>query len=403
MSGIRMTTRATPSRSLGAMRGMTFWDSAAIISLGLAGFLFSYDALREIAVAIHARESLSYLFPIFIDGFLAYGVRAIVLLRGERLAARVYAWMLFLSATGASLGANALHAVTLNRSSGPSALHLGDRVVGGLSMLAPLALAGAVHLYILMARTAERSVPDGSNHGPQPSSNVPSPPLPAAPPSVAATGGPEAAVIRPSPDGGPLPVPAGLRTADAVGPRDGFPAVHAKRSSHGPAEPDGPSTAVPDQEESGQAPGASGQTTRSAVHDGDGGEEAVQDGAGPRAQPDGPTSQRPAQGGPEQRGGAPAQPILPTVHDDADGPVPAVQEDVDLLGDREAEDDWLEDLLPIARRACTAAGGLSRDSVGRAIRAHQPISNERLGVLLARLRDEKISSAATPVGASSSP
>ncbi|MFD5939165.1 recombinase family protein [Streptomyces griseus] len=39
---------------------------------------------------------------------------------------------------------------------GQSALHLTDGVVGALSTLTPLALAGSVHLYILMASTAER-------------------------------------------------------------------------------------------------------------------------------------------------------------------------------------------------------------------------------------------------------
>lgn len=51
--------------------------------------------------------------------------------------------------------ANALHAVRLNElPSLSSRLRLGDSVVGLLSTLAPLALAGAVHLYILIARHA---------------------------------------------------------------------------------------------------------------------------------------------------------------------------------------------------------------------------------------------------------
>ncbi|NEA77368.1 DUF2637 domain-containing protein, partial [Streptomyces sp. SID13588] len=149
---------------------MTAWDRSAIILLGAAGFAFSYDALRQIAIAIHARETLSYLFPVFVDGFIAYGVRAILLLRHQHFGARLYAWFLFLAATGASLGANALHAITLNHGpqAGRSALHLADSVVGVLSTLAPLALAGSVHLYILMARTAELSVPDSSTSGPGP-------------------------------------------------------------------------------------------------------------------------------------------------------------------------------------------------------------------------------------------
>ncbi|MDI5963942.1 hypothetical protein [Streptantibioticus silvisoli] len=106
----------------------------------------------------------------FIGGFIAYGVRAILLPRHRHFGARLYAWFLFLAATSPSLGANALHAITLNHGpqAGRSALHLGDGVVGGLSMLAPLALAGSVHLYILMARTAERPVRDGADGVPGP-------------------------------------------------------------------------------------------------------------------------------------------------------------------------------------------------------------------------------------------
>ncbi|GGV01595.1 hypothetical protein GCM10010495_10880 [Kitasatospora herbaricolor] len=49
--------------------------------------------------------------------------------------------------------ANALHAVRLNNLAGiGSRLQLSDTVVGFLSVLAPLALGGAVHLYILIAR-----------------------------------------------------------------------------------------------------------------------------------------------------------------------------------------------------------------------------------------------------------
>ncbi len=61
-------------------------------------------------------------------------------------------WLLFGAATGTSLWANALHAVRLNQQSTTAGLRLGDTVVAVLSTIAPLALAGAVHLYILLAR-----------------------------------------------------------------------------------------------------------------------------------------------------------------------------------------------------------------------------------------------------------
>ncbi|GGR34944.1 DUF2637 domain-containing protein [Streptomyces roseolus] len=129
------------------------WDRAVVIALGGAGCALSYDALQQMAVAIHIRGFLTYLFPLVIDGFIAYGVRALLVLRDAPLRARLYVWTLFGTATAASIWANALHAVRLNEDAvAGTGLRLGDTVVAALSTIAPLALAGAVHLYILIAR-----------------------------------------------------------------------------------------------------------------------------------------------------------------------------------------------------------------------------------------------------------
>ncbi|MCX5163741.1 DUF2637 domain-containing protein [Streptomyces sp. NBC_00264] len=132
---------------------ITGWDRTVVIALGGAGCALSYDALQQMAVAIHVRGFLTYLFPLVIDGFIAYGVRALLVLRDAPLRARLYVWTLFGTATAASIWANALHAVRLNEGNGSATgLRLGDMVVAVLSTIAPLALAGAVHLYILIAR-----------------------------------------------------------------------------------------------------------------------------------------------------------------------------------------------------------------------------------------------------------
>jgi len=134
---------------------ITGWDRAVVILLGGAGCLLSYDALRQMALVIHVRPELSWLFPLVIDGFISYGVRALLVLRNAPLASRLYVWTLFGAATATSIWANALHAVTLNQEdSAAGGLKLSDLVVAALSVVAPLALAGAVHLYILIARTS---------------------------------------------------------------------------------------------------------------------------------------------------------------------------------------------------------------------------------------------------------
>ncbi|MFB4193368.1 DUF2637 domain-containing protein [Streptomyces carpaticus] len=175
---------------------ITGWDRAAIVALGGAGCALSYDALQQMATAIHVRGALTYLFPLVIDGFIAYGVRALLVMRSATFAARLYIWMLFGTATAASIWANALHAVRLNQQL-PEAggLRLGDATVGVLSTLAPLALAGAVHLYILIARrVTEIAVPSHPGEAGQP--GQPGQPTPGHPP--ARTG--QAANRKPSPE-----------------------------------------------------------------------------------------------------------------------------------------------------------------------------------------------------------
>ena len=368
MSRAHIGQAATESHNAGSLRGMTAWDGTAIIVLGTAGFAFSYDALRQIALAIHARETLSYLFPVFIDGFIAYGVRAILLLRHRHFGARLYAWFLFLAATGASLGANALHAITLNHGpqAGRSALHLGDGVVGVLSMLAPLALAGSVHLYILMARTAERPVRDGTDSGPGPVRRD-VPPLN----SIAFT--PEPRPLGPTETTETQSIAARPSDEDSSA-GDFFDPRKRGTAQAGKSPADDPST----------RPSAGADPT------GDEGN-----------QPDGPPAALADHGEATQTPATAESSVPEAVRTSADGDEQAVPDDADCPQDREADDEWLEDLLPVARTASEKAGRISRDAVKEAVRARQPISNDRLGVLLARLKEEEDEAATAPTGSSS--
>jgi hypothetical protein len=141
------TTHTAPARGSAAIR-------IGIALLGTVGFALSYDALRQMAAAIHVRNLLTYTFPLVIDGFIAIGVGALVLLRTAPLPARLYVWALVGAATSTSVWANALHAIRLNQQTPGTGLHLGDTTVAVLSAIAPLALAGATHLHILIARSA---------------------------------------------------------------------------------------------------------------------------------------------------------------------------------------------------------------------------------------------------------
>ncbi|WP_405889784.1 DUF2637 domain-containing protein [Streptomyces sp. NBC_00133] len=223
------------------------WDRLAIVALGAAGCALSYDALQQMAVAIHVRGLLTYLFPLVIDGFIAYGVRALLVLSTAPLRARAYVWLLFGTATTASIWANALHAVRLNQQTSHDGLRLGDTVVAVLSTLAPLALAGAVHLYILITRHHPHTgTEEAADTGGDRDASVPT----ADPP----VDGDPSRQLHPVPGPGPQTDPssigdraAGGRPAGnrsgpshgtAVPSRDGDPSVHGDRPSAGD-RPDG--------------------------------------------------------------------------------------------------------------------------------------------------------------------
>jgi hypothetical protein len=145
LSSLSSTTAPAPQSGTGAIR-------VGIALLGAIGFALSYDALRQMAVAIHIRGLLTYAFPLVIDGFIAIGVRALLILRTAPSRSRLYVWALVGLATATSIWANALHAIRLNQQTRHTGLHLDDLTVGALSAIAPLALAGAVHLYLVIRR-----------------------------------------------------------------------------------------------------------------------------------------------------------------------------------------------------------------------------------------------------------
>ncbi|GAB3113379.1 hypothetical protein GCM10027160_17190 [Streptomyces calidiresistens] len=299
------------------------WDRAAIVALGGAGCALSYDALQQMATAIHVRGILTFLFPLVIDGFIAYGVRALLVLRTDPLPARCYVWLLFGTATSASIWANALHAVRLNQQQlAAGGLHLGDVTVGVLSTLAPLALAGAVHLYILIARraaTADTTAGQPDN------------------PAVRVDRLDGARPDKPgSDDGRTVTVRPDRRDSGSVTPRP--------LTDH-PSTPTHPGNRVEppvDQAALEKRHGSRRGTDRAAR----------------------PVTGARSAGRPHQR---PVSDRLPT----------------------RPEGSATDTLLPVARRAVTDAGKVTRQVVADAVRGQGiPLSNDRLTDLMAQLRTE---------------
>ncbi|WP_441247357.1 DUF2637 domain-containing protein [Kitasatospora sp. McL0602] len=338
-----MSTAAAPHTAQ-----ITGWDRAVVILLGGAGCALSYDALQQMAVAIHVRGPLTYLFPLVIDGFIAYGVRALLVLRAAPLRARFYVWALFAVATAASIWANALHAVRLNeQSTSVAGLRLGDTVVAVLSTLAPLALAGAVHLYILIARGP---VNDSDRGGLGQPSNSGQPEYIAVPRTD------RAGQHQPQPDqvSTGQPVTALTRSAGQDSDRPRLPLDKQQpdtRTAPGAGTPTanyGPDTTAPTghREEVSQAPELGGQS----------------DSARPVSAA--PVTDRPVTSSPVSDSGTRS------------------------VSDREGDPDT-EELLEIARTAVRAEDKLTRKVVAQAIRGQKiPLSNDTLSQLMAQLREQ---------------
>ncbi|WP_405430508.1 DUF2637 domain-containing protein [Streptomyces anulatus] len=353
-----MTTTSTPKAA-----HISAWDRAVVIALGGAGCALSYDALQQMAVAIHVRGVLTFVFPLVIDGFIAYGVRALLVLRDAPLRARLYVWTLVGTATAASIWANALHAVRINQDAvAGTGLRLGDTVVAVLSTIAPLALAGAVHLYILIARgpvkDSDREDLGQAGHLGQADRS----------------------------DG------AEVTRTDRVGqqPEAGQPVT--ARTDRQPLSLDKPVSA-PRSLSGGRAPADSSAPVtgdRSQPHEG----------ADLPGQPDTarPVTGRPgdttsAIGDEDSRGSATALPVTPSVT------APSVTDRrARTAGDRRSDQDT-EELLKIARSAVRAEGKLTRKVVGQAIRDQQmTLSSDTLTTLMAQLRKQNgqpVSSART--------
>ncbi|MFJ9679377.1 DUF2637 domain-containing protein [Streptomyces sp. NPDC101194] len=340
---------------------ITGWDRAVVIALGGAGCALSYDALQQMAIAIHVRGFLTYLFPLVIDGFIAYGIRALLVLRDAPLRARLYVWTLFGTATAASIWANALHAVRLNEEAVPvTGLRLGDMVVAVLSTVAPLALAGAVHLYIIVARG---SVKDSDRDDRDDRDDL------GQAGQLGQVDRPERLpVTRTDRPGQRQPQVGQVSAGQPVTALTGRPRLSLDKEGTGPrsltgdkasAGSIGPDTGHRDLEhKAADLPGHSDIASQVT---------------------DRPVGTEPAAGGRDSRQPVTARPVTPP---------PVSGRDIRSARDRRPDLDT-EELLEIARSAVKAEDKLTRKVVAQAIRGQQiPLSSDTLTALMTQLRKQ---------------
>ncbi|MFD3731574.1 DUF2637 domain-containing protein [Streptomyces sp. NPDC058632] len=331
------------------------WDRAAVVALGGAGCALSYDALQQMAVAIHIRGFLTYLFPLVIDGFIAYGIRALLVLRNAHLRARLYVWALFGTATAASIWANALHAVRINQDTvAGTSLRLGDAVVAVLSTIAPLALAGAVHLYILIARGPVKDT-DRQNLG--------------EPGHLGQTDRGDAIEVTRTDRAGQQRAAAGQ-----VEPGQSVTAL-TDRLPLSPTDEDTATRSVTGD----STPAANGQSVTDHRNRRHGAPDLPGQADKGRTGADRPDGAAPVGDGQ----GSPAAVIAPPVTSP-----PVTDRAAQPTGDRRPDPDT-EELLKIARSAVRAEDKLTRKVVAQAIRGQQiPLSSDTLTALMAQLREQ---------------
>jgi hypothetical protein len=126
---------------------------AAIVALGAA--VLSWDALRWGAGELGVDPYLTPLFPVVVDGVIAAGTVAVLVVKVWRT--RAYVWVLLFAGIAASVTGNAAHARAGGALLGPFTLHqLGAAVPA-------LALAATLHLLVIIVRVS--SAPPAARRG----------------------------------------------------------------------------------------------------------------------------------------------------------------------------------------------------------------------------------------------
>ena len=145
--------KARTSRLLSVVAGTV--AVAGVLGVVSAAFALSFDAIRAVAVAAHITPSLSWLFPVAVDGAMSVATVCAVVMRSRGRSA-AYPWAVVLFGALVSVVANALHAHV-----GGGAVALPGPWAVALSAVPPVLLALSVHLLIVLALSVE-SVSDTS-------------------------------------------------------------------------------------------------------------------------------------------------------------------------------------------------------------------------------------------------
>lgn len=186
-------------------RHARMWPGMALAGLlALFAFIISFDALRTLALACGIRTSLSWMFPLIIDGSVLAFTWATWAFRTRGLATW-YPWLMLVAFSAFSIAGNSLHAHAVPI----EGMTLPGWAPGVVMSMPPIALLATTHMIVLAAGRTFDDTPEPAppSFAPEPESEPEEEPEPEPEPAVMPTLEPMA-MPEPEPESQPEPVAA---------------------------------------------------------------------------------------------------------------------------------------------------------------------------------------------------
>ena len=186
-------------------RHARMWPGMALAGLlALFAFIISFDALRTLALACGIRASLSWMFPLIIDGSVLAFTWATWAFRTRGLATW-YPWLMLVAFSAFSIAGNSLHAHAVPI----EGMTLPGWAPGVVMSMPPIALLATTHMIVLAAGRTFDDTPEPAppSFAPEPGPEAEKEPEPEQEPEPVVTPEPESKPVA-TPESEPEPEPA---------------------------------------------------------------------------------------------------------------------------------------------------------------------------------------------------
>ncbi|OZF48795.1 DUF2637 domain-containing protein [Rhodococcus sp. 14-2470-1a] len=151
--------------------------SAVVITtvIGIASFVLSFAALWDLATMAGVPRSLSWLWPVIVDGTILQATISVIALAQfeDQRSGRRFFWAVLVTAALVSIGANAMHAFI----SGAGTLH--PALSATIATVAPVSLLAATHGLGILVRVPSGTVVTVDQIPDAPTPDAPTPDAPA--------------------------------------------------------------------------------------------------------------------------------------------------------------------------------------------------------------------------------